>query len=753
MKLKKVTIEGFRGAPKLLELPLDGKNLCLLGENGRGKTTIVDALEYWSAGKLENFGGEGYGLDATINLNHGGPATITCERQGHATLRRKLAGAKAEDLEVVGPTTLDSSLPPPLPILRHGTMARFMAKTRGEKKRALLGVLGFEALQDFRDTLVKAVNAAKSAAEEAEARAGEELLALRTQCAGVGVVGRAEALRKDAGLTKPISTEAELLELDFATTPAVEARVSRAELVANVARGAETIETQSITDWNELSANREALEAAALHALVTAGQNVLKSWDEGTCPLCLSVHDTSALGIALIERAASLASLDQKLRSARTGLDSHREIAAALADGVTTLLDSPPKGGWPHADALKEIAEKLQHHAQTAATALSDGKACPPLADGIGLDEILPSLRLAAVSDEASPTVAAFAQLEGLRIALKRSEEFRRKAEAKRKVADAADGLRELTEEQVRTAVESAISRLGAVAADFYGRLVKNPVYSGAKLKYTEGRSGGIEFTLTFDKRHEVSPPQRVVSDSQLNALGLAFFLARLKVEDTPWRTLVLDDVVNSFDADHRMGLAHLLAEEFGDWQVVFFTHDNMFATLIAEVFSGWRFWQIVAWNPKEGPVLSEGDPLKRLKDRLDAGEAAIDLGSLARFALERGLSRPLERLGLPIRFDRRSRYSAREYLDALQKGLADRGSSLQDLSVLNRMRGESYLVNVAAHDRQADPSLSTEDLRQMVADLEELNTNFTCSDCGRPVWEMQKGVGSFQCKCSKLSV
>ena len=69
MKLKRVVVEGFRGAPKLFELPLDGKSLCLLGENGRGKTTIVDALEYWSLrARLENFEREGYRLDATINL-------------------------------------------------------------------------------------------------------------------------------------------------------------------------------------------------------------------------------------------------------------------------------------------------------------------------------------------------------------------------------------------------------------------------------------------------------------------------------------------------------------------------------------------------------------------------------------------------------------------------------------------------------------------------------------------------------------
>jgi hypothetical protein len=250
-----------------------------------------------------------------------------------------------------------------------------------------------------------------------------------------------------------------------------------------------------------------------------------------------------------------------------------------------------------------------------------------------------------------------------------------------------------------------------------------------------------------------VSPPQRVVSESQLNALGLAFFFARLKVENTEWRTIVLDDVVNSFDADHRMGLARLLAEEFSDWQVLLFTHDSSFTLLAEQILKGWRFWQIVAWSAAGGPVLGDADPLRRLKARLDAGETALDLGGLARVALERSLSRPLERLGLPIRHDPRSRFSSSEYLDALQDGFTDRGSSLKDLAVLKRMKAQSYLTNIGAHDRPANPTLSTADLRQMADDLDELAVGLICQDCAKPVWEIHKDLRHSQCECGKLTV
>jgi predicted ATP-binding protein involved in virulence len=49
VKLKRVSVEGFRGAPLLAELRLAEKSLCMLAENGRGKTTMVDGISSASA--------------------------------------------------------------------------------------------------------------------------------------------------------------------------------------------------------------------------------------------------------------------------------------------------------------------------------------------------------------------------------------------------------------------------------------------------------------------------------------------------------------------------------------------------------------------------------------------------------------------------------------------------------------------------------------------------------------------------------
>jgi len=753
MKLKKIVIEGFRGVPTTLELDLDGKSLCLLGENGHGKTTIVDALEYWSRGEVESFKIAGCGLDATINLDHGPPASVTCERQGHPTLRRRLHGPRGEDVEILGPAG-ERAVPPPLPLLRHMTMVQFMAETPFQKRAALLRVLGLEPLLDFRAALVTAANAVRHEAEGAEARLADESSVLLQQTGGKPVIEFAKGLMTAAGLQPSLSSESDLLSLRAPTAASdVAIRVDRSDLVDQLARSLEGMSQDAVLGWNKVYEDEQAAVAAAVHDLILAGQRALTIWPDPTCPLCLAPAAKAELVSSLGERAEKLAELKERLEVARNELSAHGSRARTAGEAIAKLLSFPPPNGWPEEAVLRKAAEALNRHGDEAANAVRERRSCPPFPE-TGIAKALLGIRSAALATQQSPAAAAHAQLLAVQAGLRRVNDLKRVARAKRDLASAASGFLELAEKHVEAAVRDEIGRLGSVAADFYGRLVRNPVYSDASLEYTPKGKGGIEFSLTFNRKHRVSPPQRVVSESQLNALGLAFFLARLKVEDVPWRTLVLDDVVNSFDGNHRMGVAKLLAEEFGDWQILFFTHDAVFVSMSSKHFAGWRFQQIIGWSPTVGPIIDDEDPLKRLCARLDAGTAASELGTLARLALERGLSAPLERLRLPIRFSRHSDFTAHDYRDALDKGLSDRGSPIKDSPVLARMRTANYLTNLSAHDRPSDPLLGTEDLRQLVDDLRELANEFVCSDCGRPVWESQKTKqrDHFQCRCGKLA-
>jgi energy-coupling factor transporter ATP-binding protein EcfA2 len=97
-----------------------------------------------------------------------------------------------------------------------------------------------------------------------------------------------------------------------------------------------------------------------------------------------------------------------------------------------------------------------------------------------------------------------------------------------------------------------------------------------------------------------------ILNESRLTALGLALFLAALKIADIPayiagrgepdepLRLLMLDDVLVGLDYDHRMPVLDMLVKEFPNHQVLLFTHDRTWfdiahLELVGEENSAWK--------------------------------------------------------------------------------------------------------------------------------------------------------------------
>lgn len=747
MKLRRITVDGFRGCPATFSLTLDGKSVCLLGENGRGKTTIVDALELWSSGDIATFHREGANLTATINLVHGGPARISCLPTIGAELSRLLPGSKAAALTLAADDVTAAPPIEPISILRHSTMAAFMGRTPGEKKRALLELLDLSPLLVFRDELKKFSKTCTTQAADAKKKQAQALRNLEKDCGGTDVMAAVAKLFQEAHIPAVPATEEAFLSLDLVTTTRRSSSVDRANLVAILRDTQLSLSSSAADAWNTLTEKARQASSAELRNLLQTGCKVLdQHWHDPQCPLCLSDVDVADLKTDLERRSAELLAADTEFKSARNAATDLIQNASNIASAIGGLLSNPGPDGWPDPEALQAKQEAFSRFAKDATQSLADLQGLPSVPMPVPQGHVDELQTAASDGDQSNPGVQlAFIQrsLAAARAAQKESHH----AEA---LDSAVAAFLAATEAKVKTTVESELASLGTTVADYYGRLVLSPVYSNVTIEYSDVRAGGIEFTLLYDGSHKVSPPQRIVSESQLNALGLSYFLAHAKSSQSDWRTIVLDDVVNSFDSDHRKGVADLLADEFADWQVIILTHDHAFFSMNQQIFNTWLFKQIVGWSPKGGPVIDEGDPVERLEARLHAGVSAAELGTLARVALERSLAVPLEKLRLPIRFDRRGLYSASEYRDWLSRGLKERTSNVPAETVLAKIKGASYLVNLGAHDKPTSPLLHTNDLYQLVKDIKDLADSLECSTCTKKVWATQTG-SRFQCGCGSL--
>lgn len=748
MKINKIEIEGFRGALPPFELKLGGKNACIYAENGFGKSTIADALEYWSSGDVVNFHAAGCGLDACIHVD-AQQAVVTVHPTSSGPVRRKLAGRKAGTPEVVDQVA-DPGKVAGLPLLRYETVSRFMQKTSGEKKRELLELFGLEELSEFRDAIRSAKTLAKRHREEARGTQKSERQALIDRCNQEDPTTYANRLLKEATLQGVIVDEADIEGLELSPPPVGSAPKSLQaveELTKRIAAS-----NEGSTDlWNSFLEDRSAVQERAVAALLREGEKVMADWPDDSCPLCESDYQRGTLAVEISQRAAQLVQVEQRFGDAQQALSLRAAGWREYAGAVKGVIENAPDSGWPNLGLLSSASTRVAEHAAALDTALREMQPAPEPPE-LDLAAELEVMREAAAATM-NPKTKALLLLAGLQQQVERVVEAEKKASTAEQAEACIEQLLLVADSRIEAVINAAINQLGELVSQYYLKLSGSSLYSNIKLVYEPKAAGGAEFSICFDGRKDCKPPQRIMSNGQLNGLALAFFLARLTVERPHWQAMVLDDVVSSFGGVHRRGVLDLLATEFAQHQVLLLTHDKTFALLAQErLASGWKHLEISQWTPSGGPVLSEGSALNRLRKRLQEGHSASELTSFAREALEFELAKPLGKLQYSIEYKPSGRYTGKDYFDALYGGLKAAESSLADAAVFNRMASNGFISNLGSHYQPVLAAPDVADLVQLADDLVELRDLFTCDSCGRPVWQEGRSAGKHHCDCKALA-
>ncbi len=148
VKIKKINIVAFRGIPDL-ELELEGKSLLLRGENGSGKSSIVEAIEFFFTGKVAHLEGV-----QGLSLRRHGP---------HVNFKPEDAniGITFNSGNIFLSRTFTSAPSPPSPledyfqitqkgtfILRRSQILEFIMSQPAERFRAIGSIIGIELLDN-----------------------------------------------------------------------------------------------------------------------------------------------------------------------------------------------------------------------------------------------------------------------------------------------------------------------------------------------------------------------------------------------------------------------------------------------------------------------------------------------------------------------------------------------------------------------------------------------------------------------------
>lgn len=643
--LQEIRLAGFRGGGDY-KCRTKGKSLVVLGGNGKGKSAIVDAIEFAFSGGLQRFRGPGTGdITEAEAIRH-------VLARGQPRVELKFIPSNATASRVLGNTAplrsrngdLNAHLRnhPSVPsfILRRQQLLRFIEAQNADRHKMFVRLLGLDDIERLQQVFHRATQTAKDRAEKSATAFRNRLADFREPQPPFNPK-RAEDVRDhlqeelhslgDQGL-------ADWRELPDAISRLKERRPSEhQEEIDNLTEAISSLERalpeeleQQVATFNRACEEAAKLQRASAEAerqsVIEQGWRYMRGHrDARACPLCEREFERGWEQVVhrLKQRLEALSELSRAQEDRNAAL---RSLLAAASDAERTLardLDCAPAAlqeprkrierAHTYAARLKESLETL---AESGAPAML---LKPESFRGLAQSRQqwaaeLTERKQGLMPENAIALERCLAKLEHARevdlVGLEQDAAAARKLEAKTAQAEEAFSRAR------NQAIESIFQLIGDKVVSYYRQLHsgapgERPECESLEFQLT-GRAAAGSLRLVADFLGQTTgDPRGYLSEAHLNSLGLSLYLACVKLFNPPGSLLVLDDVLTSIDRDHRHRVRDLLLNAFTDYQLVLTTHDEWWAKQIRRAVlargeaSQWSFKRIARWTVRTGPESS----------------------------------------------------------------------------------------------------------------------------------------------------
>jgi len=803
VRVRKLTLAGFRGARQRIGLDFKPrcKSIVLFGDNGDGKSTFSDAIEWFFTDKIEYLQREGCGREdyfnrympsgqdamVEVNLSHNGlDVQKILHRKGGSTLAATSPGIAAYLSRSAGESL----------ILRHHTMRKFIEMSKTQKLETVEEIIGFGIVAQTREALLQAANALKKdeslatlqgQREERKRDLSAELET--TEFEDADVLKHADELATKCDPSLSISDDGEF-------SAAVEALKTRStagergkELSAldDAAQKATVLSEVPpllgrvralVAGHNKLAQDQERVKAIALQKLYDAAiEAITADWvPPGECPICRAPVDTGQLLTSLRDQVAQIAALVTRRHKVVRAAKALSTRVAPVAQGLDALLEHDAKDVFLTDEGKIEIVElsgALSACTETigrieASYDLVERPSAPDALRTIANSEDALQARIRQRREELDETDEERGFYERVHRLTKllddhlRYKKLARQAAAYESQVESLQQVHDMFEAVERKGVAQALKAISTDVNGFMTLLHPDDEFDEVELIPTGRR--GVEFKLKYHGQ-EVSPPMKMLSEAHLNSLGICVFIASARRFNKENGFLILDDVVTSFDRGHRRLLARLLCEKLPDTQILLFTHDDLWFDMLKGELpaSDWLFKEVTKWTKESGVDLRDS-PLS-LKERIESYLATNDISAAAnkcRTLVEETLKEKCEKLGvraLEFRTGRANdQRTAAELMDGLTSYLKQ-NQSLRDKTSkrsFNHLRATRLVANFGSHHRTLGATgLARGDIETALVDIEQFESLFVCPGCNaQPSIQFSPRSSALkQCRCGDLKI
>lgn len=781
-KIKTINIKAFRGIPDL-ELNLDGRSIVIHGENGTGKSSIVESFEFFFTGKVAHLEGvRGLSLEkhgTHVNYVPDDVIVKTTFDPGNVTLSRtfKLRPNPTKLLEKYFNISQNGTF-----ILRRSQILEFIICQPGERFRAIGNLIGIERLDSIElemmrvyDDLVGKINS-KYKEIYNKNREINNLVSAFSKVIEKDIIEEKDVLP----VLNKILQEAELPLLKSIDDVGKHAE----EMLKRVRKTASTdktrvineikeeIESATITEDMIVSLDnlgdkivqlldKQIILELSIADLLSRGRDVISDEELDACPLCEQKIDRETLLRRIDKRIQTVRDLSDKASIVRRLsvliIEGIKEKSKKLETVISKMGVFPEFGkerkdlyekvGFLNSfvdeivlakDLKKEIKPKefVKKKEEINGIIKIVSEKCIKLFSEIDLTEDEKKvLKISRLIEQATTKTAEIAKINN---EIKVYHRYHKIAE---KVYYAFSDTKKKKIQEVYDFIQGDIR-------NFYTKLHPNEPHKNIEITVALGRRASTELKIESFGR-EGEDPRALTSEGHLDSLGLCIFLAFVKKFNIGCPLIVLDDVVTTIDARHRENICKLLFEEFIDNQLIITTHDGVwYEQLCANqrafgIEGDFKNFKILNWDKDSGPKIR---PYKTrwetIKGKIDNGDKT-GAGNDGRQYLEWLLEEIVYNILVPVVPKRVGGFNVVDLLNPTKRRLSElltEGEFEDRVSnSFQILESTGIMGNLLSHNNILAANVSLDEVRRFCDSVHNLHRNFLCPECRNFLTYIQK--------------
>ncbi len=768
-KIKNITIKGLRGVKKQIDLNLNGKSILLYGDNGTGKSSITDAFEWFYYDKVTHLSNEEIGRDGkealrNTYLEETEPATIQIDFSSDILTSEKSLNIKKGKLvtensnsEEIFSQYITKSQQENL-LLRYHNLRDFVDYRKTDKLKYFSDIIGFSEVTKVKDVIKKSFNAIKS-----EIKNGGYENQIQTQQStllsniGANIYSEIQLFEKLNELIKPLNTgiiinkfndiETLIEKIKKPTDNKIIGKLNFlqkcSDLLTNIKKDTTAINDQYLKyfkEFDKLFEDVESIKQKIFEELLKTGKHLLsqKYYSDNKCPLCLQNKDTQELISEIEDRLKVIELSNQKLTAFEKLKTDTKELIENRIKQIDSTLTEKLINEETHIElkkSIENIKSKLSVFISEINIKLLAGKRIRTIAkikltdsdfnyisivnkDILSIKETLKKDNYSDVRVKVEFAKNSFNQIKQLQEKLQKLNQQKDNIE----IIYYAFAIKQ------KDGLESFLNNFSSIINEYYQFMNVDEAFKDLKIIPIEDDEELKGITIQFKfNGNEVTPIQKYFSESHLNCYGLAFFLASVNAFNKENRFIILDDIISSFDTNHRKRFADLLFEKFNDYQIILLTHESEWYEYVRAIARN-KDWlsNRINWNKEKGAHLEESpvDIRERIVNNIK-NNIETNLGNDIRIYLEYFLKQICYNLEAKVNYlpnETNEKRMSPEMLNAL-KSKMDKYSK----TLVERTTNSNIIGNLLSHDNKYSSKMG--DLKAFWKDILDLENLFLCED------------------------